>query len=64
MWEGDTIDPFLVSYASSILYEEINRRLEERTFEDWFNEWETHFSKENIEKYLNSKNEDKSKELK
>lgn len=63
-WEGDMIDPFLVSYASSILYEEINRRLEERTFEDWFNEWETHFSKENIEKYLNSKNEDKSKELK
>ena len=25
-WEGDTIDPFLVSYTSSILYEEITRR--------------------------------------
>lgn len=63
MWEGDMIDPFLASYSSSILYEEITRRLKGRTFEDWFNEWETRFDKENIEKYLNSKNEGKSKEL-
>lgn len=64
MWEGDMIDPFLISYATSILYEEIEKRIKERTFENWFNEWCNHFNKENLEKYLNSKNEEKNKELK
>lgn len=63
-WEGDMIDPFLASFASSILYQEINRRLKRRTFDDWFNEWVTYFNKENLEEYVNNKNGDKSKELK
>lgn len=62
-WEGDKIDPFLISYSTGILYEEINKRLKTRKFEEWFNEWETYFNKEALEEYMNSKGKNKTKNL-
>lgn len=63
-WEGEKLDPFIISYSSSVVYEEISRRLNGKSFETWFNEWQQHFDEENLEKYLNDRSKGKTKELK
>lgn len=63
LWEGEVIDPFITLYASSVLHEEIEKRLQDRKYNNWFNEWNRHFTEENIEKYLNDRNKEKNKEL-
>lgn len=63
-WKGEKIDPFIISYSASVVYGEINRRLNGKSFEIWFNEWQQHFDEENLEKYLSDRSKDKTKELK
>ena len=63
-WNGDKIDPYIIDDMILITYDEIQNRLDNITYSDWFNEWSMHFNKENIEKYLNDKTKEKNKELK
>jgi len=63
-WEGVKIDPYIIDDMILLIYEEIQNRLDNISYQDWFIEWSMHFNKENIEKYLNDKNKEKNKELK
>lgn len=63
-WDGVKIDPYIIDDMILITYDEIQNRLNNISYQDWFTEWSIHFNKENIEKYLNDKNKDKNKELK
>jgi len=64
MWEGVKIDPYIIDDMILLIYDEIQNRLNNISYQDWFTEWSIHFTEENIEKYLNDKNKEKNKELK
>lgn len=62
MWEGEKLDPYIIESMINIIYNEIhNRNLE---YYEWYNEWNKYFTDENIEKYLNNKDNEKNKKLK
>lgn len=62
-WEDKKVDPFIISYLTSVLYREIKRRLGDKSFEIWFNEWQQYFDEENLEKYLIERSKGKTKKL-
>ena len=62
IWDGSKIDPYIIENMISIIYNEIkNRNIE---YYDWYYEWNEYFNDENIESYLNNRNNEKNKELK
>lgn len=62
-WEDEKIDPYIIESMIFLIYNEIQRRLNEQSYYNWFNEWNNYFNNENIEEYLNNRNKDKNKEL-
>ncbi len=61
-WNDVFIDPFIINEKINIVYDEIiNRKIE---FKSWYKSMEIHFTKENIELYLDNRDKNKKKELK
>lgn len=58
-WEGDIIDPFVISHALEVILNELHNRNEDAIL--WYNEYDSYFSDVGIENYLNNKQ--KRKEL-
>lgn len=60
LWEDEKIDPYIIDDMINILYKEIQNRLKDKTYYEWFTEWNNYFTDENIENYLNNRNKEKS----
>ena len=57
-WNGEKIDPFVINYFSELLVERAKKY--EKDFEKWYAFWDEYFTKEEIEKYLDSRSKSKT----
>lgn len=62
-WEDEKIDPYIIDSVILTIHNEIQRRLNEQNYYNWFNEWSNYFNEEKREEYLNNRGKEKKKEL-
>lgn len=58
-WQGDIIDPFVISHALELSLEETKKYTKNSTFIEWYNFWKEYFNENTKDEYLKIKNKGK-----